>query len=119
MNKIFWGLMVVAGLCVCGGCGSSMGNEGNVMMYRITSPEPEWIRNGEPIQFEDEFWYPRDTIDILRDSEVLFVGEFRGVAFYIQTADIRPFNRLYTKFGPNKFRVFEVRTQIDKSQKSF
>ena len=69
--------------------------------------EAEWIRNGEPIEFEDELWYPADSIEIFLDSEVSLIGEYQGVQFFIDKVDVRPFERLYTKFGRNKFRFFE------------
>ena len=36
------------------GCGRGVkGNIGNVASYRVPSIEAEWIRNGEPIEYED------------------------------------------------------------------
>ena len=100
------------------GCVSSGGSD-DVMIYKIFSPEPEWIRNGEPIEFEGELWYPRDTIDVLTDSEVVPLEEYRSIPFYLQKIDVRPFDRLYTKFGKNKYRVFEIRSQNDTSNRAF
>lgn len=101
------------------GCSTSTGNDDRGTVYKIFSSEPDWIRNGEPIEFEGELWYPRDTIDILTDDEVMPLGEYREVPFYLQKIDVRPFDRIYTKFGKNKFRVFEVKTQSDPSKKAF
>ena len=78
-----------------------------------SSGEAEWIRNGEPIEFEGEPWFPQDDIEILLDSEVHAVGESRGVEFFIDQADVKPYQRLYTKFGRNKFRAFERKTNHD------
>lgn len=115
---LMFGLMVL--IAVAGsGCVSSSGGDGDVTMYKIFTPEPEWIRNGEPIEFESELWYPRDSIDILTDMEVLPLGEYRGIPFYLQKIDVRPFDRLYIKFGKNKYRVFEIKSQNDSSQRAF
>jgi hypothetical protein len=101
------------------GCVSSSGNDDDLMIYKVLSPEPEWIRNGEPLEFEGELWYPRDTIDVLTDSEVIPLGEYREISFYLQRIDVRPFDRLYTKFGKNKYRVFETKSQNDSSHRAF
>lgn len=120
MKKILFGLVFVACAAVFNsGCFSSGGRDTGMSVYKTISPEPEWIRNGEPIEFEGELWYPRDTIDVLTDSEVMPLGEYRDVAFYLDTADVRPYERLYTKFGENKFRVFETRPVDDKSKRAF
>ena len=73
--------------------------------------EPEWIRNGEPIEFEGEVWYPTDELENLLASEVYLLGEFRGIQFFIDRADVKPFDRLYTHFGQNRYRAFEKRRQ--------
>lgn len=100
------------------GCASSYG-PGNAVLYKPLNPEPDWIRNGEPIEFEGELWYPRDTLDILTDEEVSPLGTYRGVQYYLQKIDVKPYNRIYTKFGKNQFRVFESKSADDKSQRAF
>ena len=120
MKQFFVGVGLIAVLALFnGGCSSSMGNEGNISTYKIVNPEPDWIRNGEPLEFESELWYPRDSLDILLDSEVMVVGDFRGLQIFIQAVDVRPYNRVFTKFGKNKFRVFETKTKNDQSKKAF
>ncbi len=109
--------MVLA--CLSSGCGTTAVSDNSVMTYRIISPEPAWIRNGEPIQYESDLWYPRDTVDILTDAEVIVLGKYREVEFYLQAIDVRPYDRLYTKFGKNKFRVFATKSSDDKSKKAF
>ncbi len=95
---------------VMSGCsGKVKGNIGHMENYRFPPNEAEWIRNGEPIKFEDGSWYPQDGFDILLDSEVFLLGEYREVQFFAQRVDIRPYNMLYTKFGRNKFRVYKRR----------
>ena len=81
-----------------------------------TNIEPAWIREGQPIEFEGENWFPLDTIDNLLDSEVYIVGRFQEVEFFVDRADVRPFNRLYTKFGRNKYRAFQKKNSDDSGQ---
>ncbi len=69
--------------------------------------EAQWIRNGEPIEFEGETWYPKDGIETLLDSEVFLIAKYRQVEIFIDKIDVRPYNRLYTKFDRNKYRYFE------------
>lgn len=85
-------------------------------IYPVPKEEPEWIVQGGPIEFEGEMWYPRDYVDILLDTEVIPTGEYKGVSFFVERIDVRPYDRLYTKFGINKYRVFTK--QNDKSKKS-
>lgn len=109
--------VMVIGLSVSG-CGTS-GGDSHIVMYQITSPEPDWIRNGEPVELEGELWYPTDNADILLDNEVEPVGNYKGVPLYVQKLDVRPYNRIYTKFAKNKFRVFETKADYDQSKKAF
>ncbi|MFC1593777.1 hypothetical protein ACFL38_00445 [Candidatus Omnitrophota bacterium] len=71
--------------------------------------ESDWIRDGDPLMFENTHWHPTDDVENLLDREVEYVGEFRGIPFYIEKRDVRPFERLYTKFGYHQFRVFKKR----------
>lgn len=112
------GLIILAAVSNSG-CFSAAGHDTGMTVYQVITPEPAWIRNGEPIEFEGELWYPRDTVDILMDSEVIPLGEYRDVPFYLQTVDVRPYERIYTKFDNNKFRVFETKAPDDKSKKAF
>ena len=89
------------------GCQTSPVNYGQVQSYPFSLPEPEWIRNGDPIEFEEGLWYPADDIESLLDSEVYLAGEYKGIQIFVDKEDVRPFARLYTKFGKNKFRFFE------------
>ena len=93
-----------------GGCTSlSSGNDGQVQSYPSPAIEAAWIRNGEPIEFEGAKWYPVNDYEVLDDSEVYQVGEYKGVQFFVAKIAIKPYNRLYTKFEKNKFRYFERR----------
>ena len=89
------------------GCQSSAGNIGQLQSYQIPTSEAAWIQDGEPIEFEGEKWFPQDGTESLIDSEVQLLGEFRDVQFFTDKEDVRPFARLYTKFGRNKYRYFE------------
>jgi hypothetical protein len=89
------------------GCQSTGGNSGRIQNYTLDSIEAEWIRNGEPIEFEGELWYPADGVEGFLDFEMRLMGKHKGVEFFIDKVDVRPFSRLYTKFGKNKFRFFE------------
>ncbi len=74
---------------------------------RIMNWEPSWIRQGQPIIFEGEKWFPQDDVENLLDSELYFLGEYQGVEFFAEKTDVRPYGRLYTKFAKNKYRLFE------------
>jgi len=87
-------------------CTAMQENAGHMAKYGAPSEEIEWIRNGDPIEFEGDLWYPQDAIDILLDSEVYLAGEYRDVQLFTEKTDVRPYDRLYTKFGRNKFRIF-------------
>ena len=103
-------LSVVCGLWSAGGCQSVQGNAGLISPIPSRSLEASWIRDGEPIEFENGRWYPADGTENFLDSEMLFVAEYRGVAVFVDKVDVRPYGRLYTKFDRNKFRFFEQRT---------
>ena len=93
-----------------GGCASlNSGNDGQVQTYPAPAIEAEWIRNGEPIEFEGRKWYPVNDYEVLQDSEVYQVGEYRGVQVFVEKIATKPYARIYTKFEKNKFRYFERR----------
>jgi len=39
---------------------------------------------------------------------VSFKGEYRGVSFFVEKIDVRPYDKIFTKFGRNKFRVYRT-----------
>lgn len=94
------------------GCQTTSGNQGQVQSYSFSTVEPEWIRDGEPIEFEGALWLPADGIEGLLDSEVYLVGEYKGVQIFVDKLDVRPFSRLYTKFGKNQFRYFQKKENL-------
>jgi len=110
-NKgILFGGMLLICVFAFGGCETTKGNIGNMPSYKIPlSGEAEWLRNGDPIEFEGELWYPQDRVNVLIDAEVHLMGEYKGVQFFIEKIDVRPYNRLYTKFANNKYRIFTKR----------
>jgi len=101
-------------LVIFSGCSSrSTGNVGMMSVFTIPKEEAEWIRNGDPLEIEGELWYPKDSFDVLLDSEVYLIGEVKGVQVFVDKVDVRPYSRLYTKFAQNKFRVFKKRAVHD------
>ena len=109
----FMGLSFILTLTSCSLHGASVSPQ-----YPIPHEEADWIVKGEPLKFEGQLWYPQDYVDILLDSEVAPVGEYKDVQFFVEKIDVRPYDRLYTKFGLNKFRVFTQDQDHDKSKKS-
>jgi hypothetical protein len=95
-------LVMVLGIIGCSGTFTGIHKN----PYSAPLLEASWIRNGEPIIFENEAWYPKDDTDVLINQEVYLLGEYNGVQFFIERADVRPYNRLYTKFAENRFRVY-------------
>ena len=113
-NSKFLMLFLFASL-VSGCLTTSPGNSGNVQSYSFPTVEPQWIRNGEPLEFKGEKWYPQDGTESFLDSEVSPLGERDGVYLYVDKLDVKPYNRIYTKFGKNKFRITleELRKERD------
>ncbi len=88
------------------GCASTGGNTGIVQSYAFASVEPLWVRNGEPVVYDGKKWYPRDDVEILQDSEIFLIGEYRNVQIFVDKLDVKPYERLYTKFGINRYRYY-------------
>lgn len=107
MSRYFLRLVVFFILILpLAGCQSTTGNVGNVQSFPVLPVEPDWIRNGEPVLYEAESWFPADDVESLLDSEVLLLGDYRGTQIFADKVDVRPYERIYTKFGRNKFRYF-------------
>ena len=103
-------VMVFLGMIVMAGCTRVVpGNSGLMQSYPFPVVEAEWIRNGESIIYDGYAWYPVDNIETLLDNEVFQIGEYRDVQFFVEKTDVKPYDRLYTKFDRNKFRFFEKR----------
>ncbi|MBF0570732.1 MAG: hypothetical protein HQL12_02550 [Candidatus Omnitrophica bacterium] len=93
-----------------GGCASiSPGNDGQVQSYPSPVIEAGWIRDGKPIEYNGSKWYPVNDYEILQDSEVYQITEYKGIQIFVEKIATKPYERLYTKFEKNKFRYFERR----------
>ncbi len=104
-----WGLPVVLFLIfVCAGCSLPSRTLDNANMS-APAMEPEWIRNGEPIEIEDLSWYPTDEVERLMDNEVYQIGKYRDMAVFVERVDVKPFARVYTHFEKGRYRAFEPR----------
>ena len=100
--------LLLAGLF--GGCASvNSGNDGQVQSYAAPVIEAGWIRDGEPIDYDGSKWYPVNDYEVLEDSEVFQITEYKGVQVFVEKIATKPYDRLYTKFDKNKFRYFERR----------
>lgn len=111
MRLLFSLWSLIFSLLFVTGCVTKTGNVGNLQSYSAPALEAKWIRDGEPIEFEGALWYPADGIESLMDSEVYHIGEYKGAQFFIDKLDVRPYERLYTKYGKNQFRYFEKEKQ--------
>ena len=101
-----WLVLTVLG----GGCASlNSGNDGQVQSYPAPAIEAQWIRDGEPIELGGNKWYPANDYEVLGDSEVYQIGEYKGVQVFVERIATKPYDRIYTKFEKNKFRYFERR----------
>ena len=101
----FCSLMV--SFCLVGCTHFANQNEGQVQSYTAPAVEAGWIREGKPIEFDNQKWYPINDVEILQDSEVYQVGEYKEVEIFVDKIDTKPYERIYTKFSKNKFRYFE------------
>lgn len=100
-------LLAMFSMVMFSGCLAKRGNIGELQSFAAPGKEPEWIRNGEPIEFEGDQWYPKDVVEVMMDSEVYLVAEFRKTQVFVDRIDVRPFDTLYTKFDVNKFRAYK------------
>ena len=106
----------MVGLLSLSWAGCSATEKGIIPEFIVPQKEADWIIEGQPIMFEGESLYPQDNVDILLDSEVLLVGEYKNVQLFVEKIDVKPYDRIYTKFGRNKFRIFTKKIPDDKSQ---
>ena len=94
-----------------GGCSSlNNGNSGQVQSYPSPAIESAWIRNGDPVEYDGHKWYPVNDYEVLQDSEVYQISEYKGVQIFVEKIATKPYARVYTKFDKNKFRYFERRS---------
>lgn len=106
MSENFKKMILCSVVAILFGCQDQIQVKRKPVKYAFPETEVAWIREGEPIEFEGELWYPTDSMEILLDKEVYLLGEYQGVEFFVDKADVKPYNRLYTKFHENKFRAF-------------
>ena len=106
MRRSFYIYLSAGILFITMGCNRVLVEGEQPQTFRLPVAEAEWIRNGEPLEFEGKLWYPQDDLENLVDSEVYLLGEYTGVQIFSEKQDIRPLNRIYTKFGRNKYRLF-------------
>src|SRR5262245_37552234 len=104
-------MMLLSGILLSfclGGCSSfNSGNSGQVQSYAPPVIEAAWIRNGEPIEYDGHKWYPVNDYEVMQDSEVYQIAEYRGIQVFVEKIAVKPYGRLYTKFEKNKFRYYE------------
>lgn len=100
-------VMVMLAIVACAGCSLPSRALDNNVNASATAAEPGWIRNGEPIDFEKAFWYPTDEVERLMDNEVFQVGQYRDTAVFVERVDVKPYARVYTRFGKGRYRAFE------------
>jgi len=93
-----------------GGCASmNSGNDGQVQSYPAPIIEAGWIRDGDPIEYDGSKWYPVNDFEVLQDSDVYQIGEYKDVQIFVEKISVKPYDRIYTKFDKNKFRYWERR----------
>ena len=99
---------LAAGVLWFGGCANlnSGNNNGQVESYRAPVIEAAWIRNGDPIVYEGQQWYPVRDVENFMDTEVFQIGEYQDVQIFVEKVDIKPYQRVYTKFSKGKYRYF-------------
>jgi hypothetical protein len=113
MIKNLMGAATIGLVFVLAGCTHSKGgNAGHLQSYPAPVIEAGWIRNGDPIVYDGEKWFPVRDIENLTDPEVYQIGEYKGVQIFVDKIDIKPYQRIYTKFAKGKFRYF-VREKND------
>ncbi len=76
--------------------------------------EADWVREGKPIIYESKSWYPTEYIENHLDKEMEYIGEFQQLPFYVELRQIKPYNRVYTKFNYHKYRLFTLKEEDDR-----
>ncbi len=99
-------LFLIIGCVVLVGCFPKSHPDYLPQIYKAPDTEAPWIRSGEPLVYQDRKWMAADDTESLTDMEVLKVGEYQDVEFFAAKEDVEPYQRLYTKFGRNRYRYF-------------
>ncbi|MEI6437462.1 MAG: hypothetical protein WCO69_01780 [Candidatus Omnitrophota bacterium] len=107
MKRLFAGMMllVLAG----GGCSMPSRSLDNGAAALVAPVEAEWIRNGQPMEFDDLTWYPTDDVERLLDNEMYKIGQYKDVPVFIERIEVKPYARVYTRFEKGRYRAFEPR----------
>jgi len=105
--KVYRLFMMIGAALLVSGCVLSQGGPERSLTSSYPLTEPQWVRDGQPIEFEGALWYPTDNVEGLLDTEVYQVGEYKSVPCYLDKMDVKPFDRLYTRFAKNHYRAFE------------
>ena len=102
-------IVVMCVVFLCAGCSAlnSSNNNGQLESYPAPVIEASWIRNGEAIVYEGKQWFPVRDIEALLDQDVYQIGEYKGVQIFVDKTDVKPYERIYTKFAKAKYRYFE------------
>ena len=102
-------MMVCLAIVLLSGCTriESRNNAGLLDSFPAPTIEATWIRNGEPILYDNQEWVPVDDIENMADAELYQISEYKGVQIFVDKIDVKPYDRLYTKFSKGKFRYFE------------
>ena len=107
MNTLYLCFLLL-GVSLCAGCVSNnSGNNGQLESYPAPVVEAGWIRNGEPLVYEEHQWFAVRDTESLMDAEVYQIGEYKGVQIFVDKVDVKPYERIYTKFAKGKYRYFE------------
>ncbi|MEW6008659.1 MAG: hypothetical protein AB1629_03400 [Candidatus Omnitrophota bacterium] len=106
----FKGILVLFLAIVLAGCAGSYAARRNID-YAIK--EAEWIKDGKPLIYDNKSWYATEFIENHLDNEMEYVGEFQNAPFYVERRQIKPYNRIYTKFDYHKYRLFLERKPTD------
>ncbi len=88
-------------------------NQSGALNKDFTTREAGWVKEGKPIIFESRSWYPTEYIENHVDSEMDYVDQFQNVPFYVERRQIKPFDRIYTKFDYHKYRLFIEKKSYD------
>jgi hypothetical protein len=93
---------VMLALLACAGCAAPR---------EKVPAEPDWIREGQPLVYEGANWLPQRRSEVFAESDLEQVGEYRGVPFFAERADLKPYATLYTTLGPYEYRAFKKERQ--------
>lgn len=98
-------LTTILALLVLGAAGCAT-NQSGAFNKDFSTREAGWVKEGKPIIFGSSSWYPTEYIENHLDAEMEYVDQFQNVPFYVERRQIKPFDRIYTKFDYHKYRLF-------------